>query len=59
MRVTYDELNDDTIKCVLYNKDGTVEYVFNDVKLNEVITPFVNETNTGEGRSETLFLSSS
>lgn len=59
MRVTYDELNDDIIKCILYNKDGTVDYVFDDAKLDEIIAPFVNETNSGEGRSETLFLSSS
>lgn len=47
------------IKCVLYNKDGTVDYVFDDVKLDEVIAPFENENNTERDQSETLFLSSS
>lgn len=55
MRVTYDELNDDIIKGVLYNKDGTVDYVFDDAKLDEIVAPFLNETNSGEGRSGTLF----
>ena len=50
---------DGIIKGFLYNKDGTVDYVFDDAKLDEIIAPFVNETNSGEGRSETLFLSSS
>lgn len=39
------ELNG-VIKCVLYNKDGTVDYVFDDAKLNEVIAPFVNGNDT-------------
>ena len=30
------------IKCVLYNKDGTVDYVFDNDKLNEIITLFIN-----------------
>ena len=44
---------------VLYNKDGTVDYVFDDVKLDEVIAPFENETDTARDQSKTLFLSSS
>lgn len=51
--------NDDIIKDVLYNKDGTVDYVFDDTKLDEVIAPFVNEVDTERDRSKTLFLSSS
>ena len=43
------------IKGVLYNKDGTVDYVFDDVKLDEVIAPFENEADT----ERKLFLSSS
>lgn len=50
---------DGVIKGIFYNKDGTVDYVFDDVKLNEVITPFVNESDTERDRSKTLFLSSS
>lgn len=52
------ELNG-VIKCVLYNKDGTVDYVFDDAKLNEVIAPFVNGNDTKRDQSKTLFLSSS
>lgn len=59
MIVTYDELNDNIIKGVLYNKDGTVDYVFDDAKLDEIIAPFLNKNNIGEGRNEILFLSSS
>lgn len=47
------------IKGVLCNKDGTVDYVFDDAKLDEVITPFENETDTERDQSKTLFLSSS
>ena len=47
------------IKGVLYNKDGTVDYVFDDAKLDEVIAPFVNEADTERDQSKTLFLSSS
>jgi hypothetical protein len=47
------------IKGVLYNKDGTVDYVFDDVKLDEIIAPFENEANTEKDRGKTLFLSSS
>lgn len=47
------------IKDVLYNKDGTVDYVFDDAKLNEVIAPFENETDTERDQSKILFLSSS
>ena len=47
------------IKGVLYNKDGTVDYVFDDAKLNEVIAPFENENDTERDQSKTLFLSSS
>lgn len=47
------------IKGVLYNKDGTVDYVFDDVKLDEVIAPFENKNDTERDQSKTLFLSSS
>lgn len=47
------------IKGVLYNKDGTVDYVFDDAKLDEIIAPFENETDTERDQSETLFLLSS
>ncbi len=47
------------IKGVLYNKDGTVDYVFDDVKLDEIIAPFENENDTERNQSKTLFLSSS
>lgn len=50
---------DGIIKGVLYNKDGTVDYVFDDVKLDEVITPFVNDDDVERDRDETMFLSSS
>lgn len=50
---------DGIIKGVLYNKDGTVDYVFDDSKLEEVIAPFENETDTERDQSKTLFLSSS
>lgn len=50
---------DGIIKCVLYNKDGTVDYVFDDAKLDEVIAPFKNENNTERDQNKTLFLSSS
>lgn len=46
------------IKGILYNKDGTVDYVFDDVKLDEVIVPFENETDTERDQDEKLFLSS-
>ena len=49
---------DGIIKDVLYNKDGTVDYVFDDAKLDEIIAPFINEANSAEGRSGILFLSS-
>ena len=47
------------IKGVLYNKDGTVNYVFDDAKLDEVIAPFENEAGAERDQSKTLFLSSS
>lgn len=47
------------IKGVLYNKDGTVDYVFDDIKLDEVIAPFENENDIKRDQSKTLFLSSS
>ena len=47
------------IKGVLYNKDGTVDYVFDDAKLDEVIAPFENEAGAERDQSKTLFLSSS
>ena len=50
---------DGIIKGVLYNKDGTVDYVFDDDKLDEVITPFVNKNDTKRDRGKTLHLSSS
>lgn len=50
---------DGIIKGVLYNKDGTVDYVFDDAKLDEVIVSFENENNTERDQSKTLFLSSS
>lgn len=50
---------DGVIKGVLYNKDGTVDYVFDDAKLDEVIAPFVNENDTERDQSKRLFLSSS
>lgn len=45
------------IKGVLYNKDGTVDYVFDDIKLDEVIAPLTNDNS--ESDKEQLFLSSS
>ena len=45
------------IKGVLYNKDGTVDYVFDDAKLDEVIAPLTNDNS--ESNKEQLFLSSS
>lgn len=51
--------NDDIIKCVLCNKDGTIDYVFDDAKLDEIIAPFINENDTERNQSNTLFLSSS
>ena len=47
------------IKGVLYNKDGTVDYVFDDAKLDEVIAPFENEAGAERDQDKTLFLSSS
>lgn len=47
------------IKGVLYNKDGTVDHVFDDAKLDEVIAPFENENDAERDQSKTLFLSSS
>jgi hypothetical protein len=47
------------IKGVLCNKDETVDYVFDDAKLDEVIVPFENETDTERNQDKTLFLSSS
>ena len=46
------------IKGVLYNKDGTVDYVFDDAKLDEVIAPFENEADVERNQDKTLFLSS-
>jgi hypothetical protein len=48
---------DGILKGVLYNKDGTVEYVFDDAKLNQVIAPLTNDNS--ERDKEQLFLSSS
>ena len=47
------------IKGVLYNKDGTVDYVFDDAKLDEVIAPFEKEADVEKNQDKTLFLSSS
>lgn len=47
------------IKGVLYNKDGTVDYVFDDAKLDEVIAPFENEADAERNQDKTLFLPSS
>lgn len=43
------------IKAVLYNKDGTVNHVFNDAKFDEVISPIESQDHTDKA----LFLSSS
>ena len=51
------ELNG-VIKGVLYNKDGTVDYVFDDVKLDEIIAPLTNDSSESD-EDEQLFLSSS
>lgn len=48
---------DGILKGVLYNKDGAVEYVFDDAKLNQVIAPLTNDNS--ERDKEQLFLSSS
>ena len=50
---------DGIIKGVLYNKDGTVDYVFDNAKLDEVIAPFENEADAERNQDKTLFLSSS
>lgn len=51
------ELNG-VIKGVLYNKDGTVDYMFDYAKLDEVIAPLTNDSSeSDEGKQ--LFLSSS
>lgn len=34
---------DKILSRVLYNKDGTVEYVFNDEALDSLLKPFLNE----------------
>ncbi len=46
------------IKGVLYNKDGTVDYVFDDAKLNEIIAPLTNDSSESD-KDKQLFLSSS
>lgn len=51
------ELND-IIKGVLCNKDGTVGYVFDDVKLDEIIAPLTNDSSESN-EDKQLFLSSS
>ncbi len=51
------ELNG-VITGVLYNKDGTVDYVFDDVKLDEIIAPLTND-NSESDEGKQLFLSSS
>ena len=52
------ELNG-VIKGVLCNKDGTVDYVFDDAKLDEIIAPFENKSDTERDQGKTLHLSSS
>ena len=49
---------DSIIKGVLYNKDGTVDYVFDDVKLDEIIAPLTNDSSESD-EDKQLFLSSS
>lgn len=49
---------DGVIKCVLYNKDGTVDYVFDDAKLDEIIAPLINDNFKSDDNKQ-LFLSSS
>ena len=51
------ELNG-VIKGVLCNKDGTVDYVFDDAKLDEIIAPLTNDSSESD-EDERLFLSSS
>ena len=46
---------DGIIKGVLYNKDGTVDYVFDDAKLDEVIVSFENENNTERHHARQCF----
>lgn len=46
------------IKGVLYNKDGTVDYVFDDAKLDEIIAPLTNDSSESD-EDKQLFLSSS
>lgn len=46
------------IKGVLYNKDGTVDYVFDDTKLDEIIAPLTNDSSESDENKQ-LFLSSS
>lgn len=50
---------DGIIKGVLYNKDGAVDYVFDDAKLDKVIAPFENEADTERDQGKTLHLSRS
>jgi hypothetical protein len=50
------DFSDNIVKGVLCNRDGTVEYVLDDVKLNEVISPLTSSENN---TNERLFLSSS
>lgn len=49
---------DGIIKGVLYNKDGTVDYVFDDVKLDEIIVPVYSTDVSDEISDRGLFLSS-
>ena len=46
------------IKGIHYNKDGTVDYVFNDAELDEIITPLTNDSSESD-EDKQLFLSSS
>lgn len=46
------------IKGILYNKDGTVDYVFDDAKLDEIIAPLTNDSSESDENKQ-LFLSSS
>ena len=50
---------DGIIKDVLYNKDGTVDYVFDDSKLDEIIAPFINKKRYRKRLERDIVLSSS
>ena len=37
-------MEDEVIKSVLYNRDGTVEYVIDNEKLNKILEPYSSST---------------